>query len=129
MRSGSGQAGPVPDGSVAVADRPALVPEPAPEFVYQPWKLKELRRLYANLIDGTEVDYLDLVTPSTPCRSQGRPGGFCSGGVSKTTRSGAPPSATSRPLRPVRHRRGRQPHALIRCARPGRGERSGTPHT
>lgn len=62
MSSGSGQADPVPDGSVAVADRPAVAPESAPEFVYQPWKLKELRRLYVNLIDGTKVGYLDLAT-------------------------------------------------------------------
>lgn len=32
------------------------------EFVYNPWKLKELRRLYVSLTDGTKVGYLDLGT-------------------------------------------------------------------
>jgi hypothetical protein len=50
--------------ALAVAERPAPLPEPAaaPEFVYNPWKLKELRRLYINLTDGTKVGYLDLAT-------------------------------------------------------------------
>jgi hypothetical protein len=49
--------------ALAVAERPAPMPEPvAPEFVYNPWKLKELRRLYINLTDGTKVGYLDLAT-------------------------------------------------------------------
>jgi hypothetical protein len=53
---------------VAVLELPAPAPEPvaetpaAPEFVYNPWKLKELRRLYINLTDGTKVGYLDLAT-------------------------------------------------------------------
>lgn len=49
--------------ALAVAEPPAPLPEPAaPEFVYNPWKLKELRRLYINLADGTKVGYLDLAT-------------------------------------------------------------------
>ncbi|WP_083341337.1 hypothetical protein [Pseudarthrobacter chlorophenolicus] len=36
--------------------------EAAAEFVYNPWKLKELRRLYVNLPDGTKIGYLDLAT-------------------------------------------------------------------
>ncbi|GAA4035525.1 hypothetical protein GCM10023063_20040 [Arthrobacter methylotrophus] len=53
---------------VAVLEPPAPASEPvaetpaAPEFVYNPWKLKELRRLYINLADGTKVGYLDLAT-------------------------------------------------------------------
>lgn len=31
-------------------------------FVFNPWKIKELRRLYVNFPDGTKVGYLDLVT-------------------------------------------------------------------
>ncbi|WP_454699988.1 hypothetical protein [Arthrobacter humicola] len=48
--------------SVAVADLPPLVREPEPLFVYNPWKLKELRRLYINLEDGSNVGYPDLAT-------------------------------------------------------------------
>lgn len=49
--------------AVAVAERPVPPAEPAaPVFVYNPWKLKELRRLYINLVDGTKVGYLDLAT-------------------------------------------------------------------
>jgi hypothetical protein len=48
---------------VAVAGRPAPPPPArAPSFVYNPWKLKELRRLYINLQDGSKVGYLDLTT-------------------------------------------------------------------
>lgn len=32
------------------------------EFVFNPWKLKEYRRLYVNRADGTKVGYLDLET-------------------------------------------------------------------
>ncbi|HEX9227555.1 MAG TPA: hypothetical protein VF885_13005, partial [Arthrobacter sp.] len=31
-------------------------------FTFQPWKMKEIRRLYVNLTDGTKVGYLDLAT-------------------------------------------------------------------
>lgn len=49
--------------TLAVAERPAPAPEiAAPEFIYNPWKLKEIRRLYINLTDGTKVGYLDLAT-------------------------------------------------------------------
>ncbi|NSX37164.1 NERD domain-containing protein [Pseudarthrobacter oxydans] len=50
--------------SVAVTERPEPQPAPeqAPTFVYNPWKLKELRRLYINLPDGSKVGYLDLAT-------------------------------------------------------------------
>jgi len=63
MRSGSEKSETAGRSSVAVAERPSPRPEPdAPEFVYNPWKLKELRRLYINLADGTKVGYLDLAT-------------------------------------------------------------------
>lgn len=46
---------------VAVADPPRrLAAEPT--FIYNPWKLKELRRLYINMQDGSKVGYLDLAT-------------------------------------------------------------------
>jgi hypothetical protein len=60
MKAGSEPDEPVGFSSVAVADPPA--PATAPEFVYNPWKLKELRRLYVNLADGTKIGYLDLAT-------------------------------------------------------------------
>ena len=31
-------------------------------FIYQPWKMKDIRRLYVNLADGTKVGYLDLAS-------------------------------------------------------------------
>lgn len=34
----------------------------AAAFTYQPWKMKEIRRLYVNLPDGAKVGYLDLAT-------------------------------------------------------------------
>lgn len=34
----------------------------ATSFVYNPWKLKELRRIYINLADGSKIGYLDLST-------------------------------------------------------------------
>lgn len=46
---------------VAVAD-PTQRLATGPTFVYNPWKLKELRRLYINLQDGSKVGYLDLAT-------------------------------------------------------------------
>lgn len=46
--------------SVAVADPPVLPAEL--EFVYNPWKMKDVRRLYINLADGTKVGFLDLAT-------------------------------------------------------------------
>lgn len=49
--------------AVAVAERAAPpIESAAPVFVYNPWRLKELRRLYINLADGTKVGYLDLAT-------------------------------------------------------------------
>ncbi|WP_354215022.1 nuclease-related domain-containing protein [Arthrobacter sp. UYCo732] len=45
-------------GNVAIT----LAEPPAPEFVYNPWKMKDVRRLYINLTDGTKVGYLDLAT-------------------------------------------------------------------
>lgn len=63
MRSGSEKPEPGGSSSVAVAEAPeALLESAAPEFVYNPWKLKELRRLYVNLTDGSKVGYLDLAT-------------------------------------------------------------------
>lgn len=56
MTSGSEQDESPGQSAVAIAERPAQ------EFVYNPWKLKELRRLYINLVDGTKVGYLDLAT-------------------------------------------------------------------
>lgn len=61
--------------AVAVAERPE---SPAPEhqtaFLYNPWKLKELRWLYINLPDGTKVAYLDLASmaavPETPASDE-----------------------------------------------------------
>lgn len=46
--------------AVAVADPPVL--RDGREFVYNPWKMKDVRRLYINLQDGTKVGYLDLAT-------------------------------------------------------------------
>jgi hypothetical protein len=43
-------------------DEPAAVEEAGPSFTYQPWRVKEIRRLYVNLPDGTKVGYLDLST-------------------------------------------------------------------
>ncbi len=50
--------------AVAVAERPEPLrtPDQQKVFVYNPWKLKELRRLYVNLPDGTKVGYLDLAS-------------------------------------------------------------------
>ncbi|MBG0738888.1 NERD domain-containing protein [Paeniglutamicibacter antarcticus] len=67
MKSRSGTAETV-GGALAVAEPPAPAAPPVPlakpvvEFVYNPWKLKDLRRLYINLSDGTKVGYLDLAT-------------------------------------------------------------------
>jgi hypothetical protein len=46
--------------AVAVADPPGL--GEVREFVYNPWKMKDVRRLYINLVDGTKIGYLDLAT-------------------------------------------------------------------
>lgn len=46
--------------SVAVADLTAH--RDGPEFVYSPWKIKDVRRLYVNLQDGAKIGYLDLAT-------------------------------------------------------------------
>ncbi|MHA7289535.1 hypothetical protein ACX80V_07815 [Arthrobacter sp. MDT3-24] len=40
----------------------ALAEPPAPKFVYNPWKTKDVRGLYINLAGGTKVGYLDLAT-------------------------------------------------------------------
>jgi hypothetical protein len=56
MTSESDRDLPAGHGVVALAEAPTL------EFVYNPWRLKELRRLYINLADGTKVGYLDLAT-------------------------------------------------------------------
>ncbi|PTT66997.1 hypothetical protein DBR22_09790 [Arthrobacter sp. HMWF013] len=35
--------------TIAVADPMSIRPEPVQQFMYNPWKLKDLRRLYVNL--------------------------------------------------------------------------------
>lgn len=47
--------------SAAIDETAVLEGGPA-TFTYQPWKMKEIRRLYINLTDGTKVGYLDLAT-------------------------------------------------------------------
>lgn len=44
-----------------LADGEATVDSSLP-FVFNPWKMKDLRRLYVNLPDGTKIGYLDLAT-------------------------------------------------------------------
>jgi hypothetical protein len=58
----------------ALADRKPAVAGGLP-FIFNPWKLKEIRRLYVNLPDGTKAGYLDLVNPSQRVRHlrSGRP--------------------------------------------------------
>lgn len=43
-------------------DEPAVLEGDPATFTFQPWKMKEIRRLYVNLTDGTKVGYLDLAT-------------------------------------------------------------------
>lgn len=64
MKSRTERVEPAGISSVAVAEPPAPRTEQpdAPEFVYNPWKMKEVRRLYINLTDGTKLGYLDLAT-------------------------------------------------------------------
>lgn len=50
------------DQDQAPGQESALAEAPSPEFVYNPWKMKDVRRLYINLADGTKVGYLDLAT-------------------------------------------------------------------
>lgn len=47
--------------STAIDETAVLEGGPA-VFTFQPWKMKEIRRLYINLTDGTKVGYLDLAT-------------------------------------------------------------------
>ncbi|MDQ0618515.1 hypothetical protein [Arthrobacter globiformis] len=46
------------DQDQAPGQESALAEDPSPEFVYNPWKMKDVRRLYINLADGTKVGYL-----------------------------------------------------------------------
>jgi hypothetical protein len=62
MKSGIGTVEPAGNTAMAVADPPVLPAGHADEFVYNPWKMKDVRRLYINLTDGTKIGYLDLAT-------------------------------------------------------------------
>lgn len=61
MKSGSDLDG-TATGSTSVAVADLTAHRDGPDFVYSPWKMKDVRRLYVNLQDGAKIGYLDLAT-------------------------------------------------------------------